>query len=715
MSTPGFSALGRHSYHRFPSSDGMLASQDMQASLGAQPDLDQLLQHGLDGSHEWSSMTTGDRSRQLEQMQLWNKIFPGEAMPQSQAGQLRMLAKMLEKLAEKLGFGNQLGSGRRPSARRWAPSRRRRFGGAPSWRGNRAPARNEGGASAGKSAGQPASSASEPAKAAPEGGAGASDKSGAGKTAAPSTGTPKTDGKTDATTDAGKGAVAGGAKTEGLPYEPNAKAVEAGRSSGPGKVIAQRTKQNAEIYRQASAKTGVPASMIAAIHLNEGQMGRGVGPESGFGLDPRHIKTGSGNRILAKHGMGAWERGTGSENSRLQSAVIAAETLKASGKAAGAKVGPNMSAKDMSVAIHSYGTGSASRFTKQAQQTGRSFMFDTSDDNPHPKHPGGTSIGKDGQVVPVKGGYKKGLLRWDVALPLINEQLGGPTTGAKAAPKADAPKTDAPKENAPPTKPAGAGAPRLSGLPKRADDAPTGSEFMASIKGMKPGPERERLILEQIEKGNVPESSRQLQPVTVSRKGKDGKMHEMTMYAMPDYIAIGSDKDNVRIPMTGATAQKIANKVGGTLPTAQMVDDIHSNAQDKLHLAPFQWKPGRTHANNMMSPEYAAIHDKRIDDQMAGRDGDGIISGHKKDIVIPARKGKVAIYGARYQSGARVQPYSNKHYDGYSDYSHGARIVGRNVLVDGKMMDINDVMADPNLAPLVSRRGPIKSPAYPVD
>ena len=446
--------------------------------------------------------------------------------------------------------------------------------------------------------------------------------------------------------------------------------------------------------------------MVAAIHFNEGHMGSGVGPESGFGLDPRYISTSRGNSILAKHNMGTWERGTGSELSKRQSAVIAAETLKGSAKAAGVEVGPNMSSKDMAVAIHAYGTGSGSKSTKKAQETGKGFMFDPSDSNPHPRHPGGTSIGKNGETIKVGPGRKKGLLRWDVALPLIDEQLGGSKI-AKPSKVQKKPETKAP--------PTGVDAPKLAGIPARPDDALSGSEFMAKIKGMKPGPEREKLILEQIEKGNVPESSRQLKPVTVQRKGKDGKRHEMTMYVMPDYISIGSDKDNVRIPMTPATAQKIADKTGTTLPTARMVDDIHANADNKLHMAPIQWKEGNEHARLMMSPEYAAKHDGRIDAQLEGKDASGINSGHKKDIVVPARKGKVAIYGGKWPQGGTIQPYSNKHYDGYSDYSHGARMVGRTVLVDGKPMDIHDVMADPNLAPLVSGRGPINQAGYPVD
>lgn len=213
------------------------------------------------------------------------------------------------------------------------------------------------------------------------------------------------------------------ASSSTLPFTPNEKAVEAARSSALGKLAVDGAKRNAAIYKEASEKTGVPAELIAAIHFNEGHMGRGVGPESGFGLDPRHVTTAAGNGILARHGMGPWERGTGTERSRLQSAIIAAEQLKRTAKAAGAHVGPNMSERDYAVAIHAYGTGSGSKMTKRAQETGRGYMFDPSLDSPHPYHPGGSSIGVNGEVVPVPPGYKKGLLRWDVVLPLVKGPL----------------------------------------------------------------------------------------------------------------------------------------------------------------------------------------------------------------------------------------------------------------------------------------------------
>lgn len=51
---------------------------------------------------------------------------------------------------------------------------------------------------------------------------------------------------------------------------------------------------------------------------------------------------------------------------------------------------------------------------------------------------------------------------------------------------------------------------------------------------------------------------------------------------MPDYLAIGSNDDFVRIPMDPKTAQKIADQTGTSLPTTKMVDDIYKQADTRL-------------------------------------------------------------------------------------------------------------------------------------
>src|SRR5690606_12312743 len=97
------------------------------------------------------------------------------------------------------------------------------------------------------------------------------------------------------------------------------------------------------------------------------------------------------------------------------------------------------------------------------------------------------------------------------------------------------------------------GAPYLGAIPRRDDNAPTGSQFAASVRPMDKN-RREREVLKQFLRGNMPDFMRKLRPVTVSIK-KGQTTHKGTVWVMPDYLAIGTDRDFIRMPMTPMTAQ----------------------------------------------------------------------------------------------------------------------------------------------------------------
>ncbi len=208
-------------------------------------------------------------------------------------------------------------------------------------------------------------------------------------------------------------------------FQPNAVALDRARSSDLGSKMAEKLEQHRDTYLKASALTGVPAELIAAIHANESGFGdyrpSVRGPESGFGLDDRHVSSAWGNSKLEQYGLGRWERGTGSERSIFQSAVIAAEHLKRNAAYAGIDIDSQMNANDLAGAALSYIQGT--RAAENAHDRGSSWMFNTSDNNPHPLHPGGTSRTSSGRTVRVEPDRKEGLLRWDTLLPLIKEHL----------------------------------------------------------------------------------------------------------------------------------------------------------------------------------------------------------------------------------------------------------------------------------------------------
>ena len=79
----------------------------------------------------------------------------------------------------------------------------------------------------------------------------------------------------------------------------------------------------------------------------------------------------------------------------------------------------------------------------------------------------------------------------------------------------------------------------------------------------------------------------------------------------------------------------------------------------------------------------------------------GLIAGIKKDVVITGKiprdpkPNRVAIYGWHKPDGSPIQPLYTGHVDWYVDYSHGIRLVKRQIKVNGKMMDYTDVLKHP--------------------
>jgi hypothetical protein len=243
-------------------------------------------------------------------------------------------------------------------------------------------------------------------------------------------------------------------------------------------------------------------------------------------------------------------------------------------------------------------------------------------------------------------------------------------------------------------------------IPARPFSAMTGSEFARSVFSLDDS-RREQAILAQIMEGNLPDFLRKLKPVQLVHRFEDGKTTTATIFVTPDYLAIGSDKDFLSIPMSLYTATEIAAKFGFTLPTRVMVDAIFN--QSVFHLAPKPMPPGP----RMRSTQYYLEHNRKIQDQRSALccPLDALISGNKKDVVLTNRLtralGRIAIYGWHRLSGDPIQPLSTVHGATYADYSHGIRLVSDTVLIDNEPRSIYDVLEDPRLARILTDEGPI--------
>jgi hypothetical protein len=240
------------------------------------------------------------------------------------------------------------------------------------------------------------------------------------------------------------------------------------------------------------------------------------------------------------------------------------------------------------------------------------------------------------------------------------------------------------------------------GIPPRPKDAPGGKAFFARIDTLPRG-EREDAIASELLRGNLPEFLRHFVPVTIRDKS-----HTAVIDVMPDYLAVGSDTDWVRVPMNPYTAQRIADAFGCQLPTRKMANEIARSAAVKLIPLPL--------SIDREAPHTFAKHHALIEVQRAGEPLGKLVDGVKKDVVVTnrlaERPDRVAIFGWHYPDGGPIQPLTTVHVDWYVDYSHGVRLIRRTVQIDGKPKDIRSVLHSTVLAGLLSDEGILSRPSY---
>lgn len=250
----------------------------------------------------------------------------------------------------------------------------------------------------------------------------------------------------------------------------------------------------------------------------------------------------------------------------------------------------------------------------------------------------------------------------------------------------------------------------LDWLPPRDPGALTGTRFYEQVRGLSLAA-REELFLQEVLRGNVPSFLRRFHRVTV--EAPDGKRG--VAYVCADYLAIGPDTDFLRMPLTGVTAQRVADACGCVLPTKKLVKDIYA-ASRKQTAIPFDPRDGT-------KVERFRDHHLAIEQHRVGELGE-LLAGHKKDVVVTNRlhhyARRLAIYGFYKADGKPWQPLDTSlrrrlpHEDSYADYSHGVRLIGGLMALGSDQRCVADVLLDPALCGLVSDEGVISVPRYEV-
>ncbi|HYX38162.1 MAG TPA: hypothetical protein VE954_34105 [Oligoflexus sp.] len=252
---------------------------------------------------------------------------------------------------------------------------------------------------------------------------------------------------------------------------------------------------------------------------------------------------------------------------------------------------------------------------------------------------------------------------------------------------------------------------RVLDLPPRPKNAMTGSAFVNKIKNLAPA-KREKAIVAEILKGNIPNFQRFLTPVERRLTAGPYRGQILRFWAVPDYLAIGSDRDYVRVPLNMYSVKALAQKLDLSLPTAKMVDDIYAQAKVKLKPAPLPANKAITSAGNIMKHHSLVQNQLNSSNWRPGL----LVAGHKKDVVqsrrLTKKPGAIAIYGWHQKNSTPIQPLSTVHSADYADYSHGIRLVSNAVEIGTRTLDLRDALSQSPTASLLSDEGVIPQPYH---
>lgn len=248
---------------------------------------------------------------------------------------------------------------------------------------------------------------------------------------------------------------------------------------------------------------------------------------------------------------------------------------------------------------------------------------------------------------------------------------------------------------------------------------PTGTDYQNAIAG-KAGAEREKVTLDYFAQGAMPPFATATLPFVIEEV-VDGKKHRLVLDVAPDAFAVGSNLDPFYAPLWPTTAQTIADSLGAILPSKKLARLIYEAAPLKLSLYDSNpgepWYDTKTGTPRKIedSGAWTASNKRKVAAVRLGLKGVTpgaiLVAGHSKDVITgPTLDGtRVRIYGGGggKVDGWAIQPPSTIHDWSYGpDYSHGARFIRRNAVLDGYTVDLYDLFVDPQLSALVSDEGP---------
>ncbi|MCC6643298.1 hypothetical protein IT411_00975 [Candidatus Peregrinibacteria bacterium] len=256
-------------------------------------------------------------------------------------------------------------------------------------------------------------------------------------------------------------------------------------------------------------------------------------------------------------------------------------------------------------------------------------------------------------------------------------------------------------------------------IPERPGNAPTGSEFLAAMNqlGNMNSKENqykmEQYVMAEIARGNIPSFCRpeNMKPVTMEKNGV-----KVQFLAAQDYLAVGSDTDFVRIPMTPILAQTLSEKYGWGMPTRNMTREIYRSADLQITGPTLALVHSEADQMEMQKNGFIKKHNDNINTILgeeglnALRQNKALVAGHKKDVIISRHAidhpGSLDFDGL-YLDGKNPTQHNAAHESTYRDYSHGFRPIYGNVTIADKdggtiTMPYYEALKDPQIAAVLN-------------
>lgn len=248
------------------------------------------------------------------------------------------------------------------------------------------------------------------------------------------------------------------------------------------------------------------------------------------------------------------------------------------------------------------------------------------------------------------------------------------------------------------------------------------------------GVARDKAVLEMVDNGDVPRYIRKdwWKWVEVRRNG-----HTLRYLVAPDYFAVGTDDDPLRVPVRPETLQAIAEHYDAIIPSRRMIRDIEAAADTHIAFLDVKGAPHKIPLDKITTWEAVIAANDMANDALEKEGvspGDGIVIGYKKAVVsapdqdgshvyivggncnLPGGKGCAKYHGVPAYDD-KIQPPMNGHGVYWVDDSHGGVLVSTHgAKLDGKDVDLVDevfMSDDPKIRELVNDHGVKFRPEFP--